>query len=81
MVFVVGVEQGRMRAMGMREGAARSEFQAVPAVVTCPQSRLPICDRVIFLPSFYSLIYCFSKHMCADLRKKKKGMNLEEELG
>lgn len=38
-VFVVGVEQGRMRAMGMREGAARSEFQAVPAVVTCPQSR------------------------------------------
>lgn len=49
----VGVEQGRMRAMGMREGAARSEFQGMPAVVTCPQY----------------------------LRNKKKGMNLEEELG
>ena len=51
----VGVEQGRMRAMGMREGAARSEFQGMLAVVTCPQCRLPICGQS-YLPPQFSLL-------------------------
>ena len=31
--------------------------------------------------SFYSSIYSFSEHMCAGLREKEKGMNIEEVLG